>query len=133
MEIWLRPFVESFTDPRGCGDACYHPPRSISLSFSCGVWHKLCLRRGWRPSLGILDPPLELYLICWRLYDSTECFSGLPQVMQKPGYSLASSKHYVMENPGFPRGGCQQQSKRHTLGIDLGPILERHHRLTLAA
>ena len=88
------------------------------------------------------------YLICWRLYDSTECFSSLPQVMQKPGYSLLSYMQWnAMENPGFPIGGCQQQSKGlntpsvkrqrqvkcQTLGMDLGPILERHHRLTLAA
>ena len=65
--------------------------------------------------------------------------------MQKPGYSLVSSKHYAMETLGFPRGGCQQQSKgqvsvkrqrqgkRQTLVLDLRPILERHHRLTLAA
>ena len=60
---------------------------------------------------------------------------------------MSSMQLNAMENPEFPIGGCQQQGKGlntpsvkrqrqvkcQTLGMDLGPISERHHRLTLAS
>ena len=36
-------------------------------------------------------------------------------VIQKPGYVLMNSMHCAMEDPGFPRGGCQPQSNEHQL------------------